>query len=123
MFKLRPHHILCIGFYQGKGYSEGFVNKMDEITSSLAKNPSQNVQITASADNLCAACPHFDGKICSSQKAPAYDAAVMRLCGLKEGVYRYNFLRALADTKINAAGKLSEVCGDCEWHSICGKTK
>ena len=124
MFKLRPHHVLCIGFYKGKGYSESFVKKMDSITASLAQNPSQNVRITASDDDLCAACPHFDGKLCASiKKVSRYDAAVMRLCGLEEGVYPYDFLRALADEKINAEGKLCEVCSDCEWYYICGENR
>ena len=31
MIHLRPHHLLCLQAFRGKGYSESFVKKMTEV--------------------------------------------------------------------------------------------
>ena len=33
--KLRPHHLLCTQGYSGKGYSEEFVEHMNEVVAML----------------------------------------------------------------------------------------
>ena len=33
--ELRPHHALCVGFFRGKGYSEGFVENMSAFIGTL----------------------------------------------------------------------------------------
>lgn len=36
-YKLRPHYALCLSFFEGKGYSNEFVENMAIIYSSLKK--------------------------------------------------------------------------------------
>lgn len=36
---LRPHHGLCIHFYEGKGYNEEFTKKMDALINQIQRNP------------------------------------------------------------------------------------
>ncbi len=117
-FELRPHHGLCSQFFEGKGYSGAFVANMTAILSQLA--PDTPVTLTRGADCICAGCPNWPDAC--GEKAPRYDEAVLRLCGLQAGqTLPFGRLQALAREKIIAPGYLRDVCGDCQWFSICGK--
>lgn len=36
-YLIRPHHMLCMQFFEGKGYSDGFVASMAAIKENLKK--------------------------------------------------------------------------------------
>ena len=36
-YLIRPHHMLCMQFFEGKGYSDGFVASMAAIKKNLKK--------------------------------------------------------------------------------------
>ena len=83
---LRPHHGLCAQFFEGKGYSEGFVKNMTAVLQDLGGDPSRPVRLWCEANVICAHCPHNCKGTCESgQKVRAYDTAVLRLCALREG--------------------------------------
>ena len=120
--KLRPHHGLCIAFFEGKGYSPDFVENMTRVIAALdADDP--EITLTDRADVICAACPNDHGGVCeSADKVARYDSAVLRLIGRKRGdTLHYSEFRALVDACILSPGKLGEVCLDCQWYGICGK--
>ena len=117
---LRPHHALCTAFFEGKGYSDDFTAHMTEVIASLeADDPT--LTVTAAPDTICSHCPNLRGEQCSGVKADRYDAAVMGMCGLREGsTLKWSELKSLVRGRIIGAGRLSEVCGDCKWQYICG---
>ena len=124
VYKLRLHHLLCIGFFEGKGYDDGFTANMARVVGLLAEDGSE-VELTRSADLICAACPNdLNGCCTSTDKVRRYDSAVMDLCGLREGeVYTARELFDKTRERIILSGRLGEVCGDCCWADICrGKT-
>lgn len=41
MLKIRPHHILCMKAYIGKGYSQKFNENMEKIIKTLKENQSK----------------------------------------------------------------------------------
>ena len=41
-YLIRPHHMLCMQFFEGKGYSDGFVASMAAIKEKLEKEISEN---------------------------------------------------------------------------------
>lgn len=57
--KLRPHHLMCIQSYVGKGYDEDFVKVMDKITYELRNNKEYLINIVFSTDDICVACPNM----------------------------------------------------------------
>ena len=119
---LRPHHALCAGFFRGRGYSDAFVDNMTRIVGVLrASDPL--LTLRADADAICRSCPHnVDGVCESADKVMSYDAAVLRLTGLRDGArLRWSALTALTRGHILSAGGLSEVCGDCQWYDICSE--
>ena len=55
-------------------------------------------------------------------KVAGYDSAVLERCGIKSGTeLRWKEFSKLVHDNIIGAKKLSEVCGDCQWYSICGR--
>ena len=116
---LRPHHALCALFFRGKGYSDGFVRNMGEVLELLQGDCT--VRIIVGPDRICGACPNLDRGACVSPKPGAYDERAMGLMGLVPGQeLSAGELRELALEKVINAGKLRQVCGDCQWAGYCG---
>ncbi len=117
---LRPHHALCTGFFEGKGYSREFTENMAAVIRQLKSG--SKVRLICSADAVCSACPNDFPEGCTSQdKVERYDRAVLRLCGLTEGeTIQVSELVSRVKKNIITAGRLGEVCGDCCWSEICG---
>ena len=119
--EIRPHHTLCLHFFEGKGYSEEFIKKMTEV---YLLSPSALFGITFGGDALCAVCPNFSDELCASEeKVSRYDLKVGEICGFFEGLI-IEKREALKRTEaLIRKGFLEKVCGDCEWFYICKKKK
>ena len=53
-------------------------------------------------------------------KRQAYDNAVLELCGLKNGqIMEFDDFTDVVQKKILASGNRKEICGNCQWNSIC----
>ena len=120
--KLRPHHALCIHFFEGKGYSEDFTEHMSRIIEVL-DGSDPDVTVTPSCDIICEKCPHNKLGICEAEeKVRSIDSRVMSILGLSEGdTLSRSKLYELAYNTIIARGRLKEVCRDCMWLGICDK--
>lgn len=118
---LRPHHALCLQFFEGKGYSEDFVLHMYRIAQALEDDPP--ITLTDGCDDVCAACPHKLGSRCDhDEKVSAIDRRAREHMGLQSGdMLSWRELAALAREKVISAEKLREVCRDCQWIDICSK--
>ena len=118
-FTLRAHHGLCLSFFRGKGYSKEFVDNMTAIQTALKSDPL--VKIVAETEDICCCCPHnINGKCKSFDKVLGYDKGVLTACGLQPGtILPYSAFKNLVEEKILKAGIREEICGDCQWSSIC----
>lgn len=118
---LRPHHGLCISFFEGKGYDDHFTQNMYNVISNLSQNP--EITLSTDEDIICKACPHNKASICDcNERVKKYDQMVLKLCDVRSGdVMSWKIYKALVYNKIIKTGKLSSVCGDCQWESICSK--
>lgn len=119
--KLRAHHGLCIAFFEGKGYDNNFVENMKNIIITLNQNP--NVTIVTDEDIVCVACPNNKNGICDCiEKVDKYDKMVLKLCNIHNNLtLPWDEYKMMIQEKIIKAGKLSIVCGDCQWSYICLK--
>ena len=122
---LRPHHLLCIAFFKGKGYSDEFVSNMNHTVSLLNKDDSTPIALVLGEDDLCSHCPNNQNGICTDDdKSSKYDQLTLTALGIdtnSHSAITYSTLRTLADEKIINCGKRESVCGDCEWTDLCHK--
>lgn len=118
-YKLRPHHGLCTYFFKGKGYSNDFVENMTFVTEQLMKNPM--IELIKGNDIICSCCPNNnETKKTCFEKASRYDKAVLEVCNLSFGDnLPFEDFQEKIKQNILKNGKLSTICGDCQWFSIC----
>ena len=112
VYKIRPHHGMCLAYFEGKGYSQGFVRHMGEVLSLLEEGAL--VEMTVAGDNICSACP----------KVETYDRAVLSFCDLKENEQLdFSEFTQRVQKRILETGKREEICGNCQWNEICRSRK
>ena len=117
---LRPHHSLCLRYFSGKGYSNGFVDNMRKILLRLeAEDPP--VTITEGCDDICVRCPENKGGSCRSrEKVSRMDRLCLRELRLSPGdSISWSLLEDRAYNNIILAGKQKEICRGCVWESLC----
>ena len=115
---LRPHHLLCLQTFVGRGYSEEFVEHMTLVKRQLTANPLTPITLVSGADDLCAHCPNCVDGQCTSEKPALFDRLVSdkleqnppsTLIGIP------NNLRITEDI-------LAACCPGCEWRGLCSST-
>lgn len=56
MVKLRGHHLICLHFFKGEGYSKAFVENLREV---VKRAENRTLEIVTGGDDVCAACPEL----------------------------------------------------------------
>ena len=118
-YKIRAHHGMCLCFFEGKGYSSEFTAHMANIIHKLNEDPL--VCISDQVDIICKKCPNNKQGICeTADKVAEYDKQVLLRCGLPTGtVIPFSEFKEKVYDNIIYAGKREEICGNCQWSSIC----
>lgn len=120
--KLRPHHLLCIKAYEGKGYDKTFVENMNKKIE-LLKKENIKVNIEICLDDLCSACPYNKGEKCETdEKVRRIDEKVLKNFNLECKQYLYKDLSKKIENKMTKE-VLKDICNECEWYEygICQK--
>ena len=118
--QLRPHHILCIAHYEGKGYSEEFNIKMQTIINALESG--SHFKLIFGPDDLCTACPNLANSICDSEeKVQRYDRLTAEMLDITENQCLDSAIFESAKKHIYEPNKFDQICSDCEWSYICRK--
>ncbi|ASM70972.1 MULTISPECIES: DUF1284 domain-containing protein [Roseobacteraceae] len=123
--RLRPHHLLCILTYVGRGYSPAFTDNMNAIIGRLTDG--ETIEITGGPDDICAPLlkgpePHCHrDSVTTRDRAAAHDTSVLLALTIEpgtrltlDGTRIRNLRRAFATSRIRSA------CGGCEWNDLCG---
>ncbi|MEF9991874.1 MAG: DUF1284 domain-containing protein [Romboutsia sp.] len=118
MIKIRPHHILCMKAYIGKGYSKEFNKNMENVICKL-KDDSKEVEIVFGLDDICEKCPYNMGNgICKTQdKVNCIDSKIIGYFDIEEGKYKYNDLKKKVLLNLDEE-KFDNICENCEWYSV-----
>lgn len=115
--KLRGHHLICLNFFRGEGYSEEFIKN---IYSVVAK---EELEIIEGPDEVCARCPYLKDNKCSSgeytdEKILFQDKEALRLLGFKPGrVVDWELISARLP-QILEKWKI-QFCMDCGYRKVC----
>ena len=117
--ELRAHHGMCLLFFEGKGYSEGFTAHMQTVLEHLMEDTP--LRIVVKSDIVCSRCPNLKESVCTTaDKVSAYDIQVLKECGLEENAESsWGEFRRRVEDKILRAGKRESICGNCQWAPIC----
>jgi len=117
--KLRGHHLICLNFFRGEGYSEDFIKNIHSVVRK------EKVEVIEGADEVCARCPYLKDNRCSNYTEEIIvfqDKEALELLEVKPG--------AIVDRKIIAAkipGIIErwkvQFCMECEYRRVCFNTK
>lgn len=121
MIQLRPHHGLCLQFFVGKGYGDSFVKHMAELQEYLAQNAEEKIHLVKGVDCVCANCPHNLSGVCASaDKVQRYDERCLEGTARTAGeILSWSDFQKTLKKNIMVWNKLPQICGDCQWYSIC----
>jgi len=119
---LRGHHLICLHFFDGEGYSEHFVRNLGRVLQKAGQSPAE---ICSGPDEVCAKCPYLKDTTCNySPDAEgdirAMDSRALELLNLSPGdsVVWENIRKAVT-------GVFNEwyvsYCKDCAWITACRK--
>ena len=120
MIKLRPHHLLCLQGYEGKGYDDCFTKNMDKIYNDLNKDYSILFQLKAHNDSICKYCPNKinDFSCITDEKIMAMDNKVVSFFNLEPNKV-YNFHDTIRFIKDEITYEIFEsICSSCEWYNL-----
>ncbi len=120
IFSLRPHHGLCLAYFEGKGYSDAFTENMQRMLETLTK-AEVRIRLVTETDEICAACPHNEQGVCTEDKrVRGFDQRVLQFCGLSSGqILLFHDFTSKVQNNILSADRLSQVCAGCQWEDIC----
>jgi uncharacterized protein len=123
--RLRPHHLLCMLTYAGKGYSPEFISNFDRIASLIASGD-QNIEIVFTPDDICA--PLMTDPACHCQNSSIAERDRLAAQSLSDLLHqpihqnaRIFLSRETLDRMRNAfaAGTIRKSCQGCQWSPIC----
>lgn len=124
MITLRPHHLLCIRNFIGKGYSKDFVDNMKSLINTLEENPNQKVLIKSGFDDICKKCPENNlGKCNSEDKVNILDKKVIECVNIQSGdIFSWEELMLKTDKAISRE-YFEKICSNCSWFNTCKNIK
>ncbi|MCX9013944.1 MAG: DUF1284 domain-containing protein [Candidatus Methanoperedens sp.] len=115
--KLRGHHLICLHFFKGEGYSEEFIKNIYNVL----KN--QKMKVADGADDICTKCPNLvEGKCASREYSDedirAQDTEALRLLELEPGmvVGWQNIAEMLPPILDEWRARF---CNECKYSKVC----
>lgn len=119
---IRGHHLICLHFFDGEGYSQEFVGNLKNV---LQKTEYSQLEICPGADEICAKCPYLKDDTChydlnAEEDIRAMDIKALELLNLTAGDKSdWNDIR-------NAVPGIfmqwyASCCEDCDWIGACSK--
>ena len=126
---IRPHHLLCMLTYIGKGYSDVFVESYDQVINQL-KSGQHDIVIVRGPDAICAPrlCDPSDTE-CHCRESHINDRDDEALADLNKMPefamldigstlkLTKNLINRLRD--VYKKGSIRTACNGCEWKDLC----
>jgi len=127
ILRLRPHHLLCMLTYAGKGYSAAFTANFDRVTGRLSEG--DPITVVSGPDDVCApllstADPHCHGASVTERdhRAAAALSDLLDLPIAPGSVIRPDMPLLASLRQAFSNGRIRPACAGCEWHSLCTET-
>ena len=121
---LRPHHLLCILTFAGKGYSPAFTVNFARIVRRLADG--ETIRIVDGPDDVCVPMLREDDPHCLNDTVTVRDeAALSGISALLEHPIKAGSELTLSPDLLSklrgafAKGGIRTACDGCEWEGLC----
>jgi hypothetical protein len=122
--RLRPHHLLCLLTYVGKGYGPAFTANYDVLAERLSLG--EDVLVVSGPDDICAPLLGEEEPHCLRDSAAERD----RLAALDVGALLARPIQVGCRLSLDAAvlarmreafsaGRTRKACHGCEWNDLC----
>jgi|WetSurSiteA1Bulk_404760.scaffolds.fasta_scaffold35259_2 uncharacterized protein len=120
--KLRGHHLICLHFFHGEGYSPEFVTSLHELLRKAFAG--EEIAVQSGPDDVCEMCPHLRVGACSYDKGAddeirEMDKTALALLRIKTGS-RVRW----SEMEEKIPGIFSQwsgtYCRMCDWRNACG---
>lgn len=116
MIHLRAHHLLCLQYFVGEGYSDLFTQSMADVQNRLQKGESWC--LADGMDDICKDCPNNMDGICRTQeKVERYDEKIRSLLSGTSSSY------SSVSQLLQKDNLLQSICPDCSWNALCQKIR
>jgi len=119
--KLRGHHLVCLHFFKGEGYSYEFLENLENLLGKVEKG--DEVEVCSGADDICKKCPYLIRERClydedAEEQIRKMDRKALRLLRLRvNGRVTWKSLREKIPGIIHEWS--SEYCKECDWKKVC----
>lgn len=126
MHYFRPHHLLCVLNYIGKGYSDDFIRNYDDIVAKINAGQ-RDIEIVRGPDDICGPCLNESFCHCRDEHKHLEDVATLPELQSVTGLENLDFgsVFVLTDDIIQnlraefKAGRIRRGCQNCEWFDLC----
>lgn len=122
--EIRPHHLLCMLTYVGKGYSPAFCENYDAVLARLSAG--EEILLVDGPDSVCAPALSLPDSHCRNESVTARDAAAASAVAALLGIDLQAGSRLALDAgrlsamrAAFAAGTSRAACADCQWQALC----
>ena len=123
--RLRPHHLLCVLTYVGRGYSPAFTANMTEVAERLGAG--EDIELVAGPDDICAPLLDHPDPHCHRASVMERDRAAARDLDDLLGLDVRTGARLVLDEDLVgclreafASDQIRSACTGCEWVDLCG---
>lgn len=123
--RLRPHHLLCMLTFVGKGYTPEFVRHFESVVSRIATGQ-EPIEIVEGPDEICSSlsaqvdchCHNASVKLRDAHAAEDLGDLLQRPIRAGDQFIPNAHLVQTLRTAF-AAGTIRQACSGCQWKSLC----
>jgi hypothetical protein len=121
MVNIRAHHFVCMQGFQGYGYSDVFVKRMNEMVKYIKENPKDKIRIVNYCDEICSMCKNNTNGICESwEDVNCMDKKLLSRLNLKnEQEVIIEDIINLVEQEFKSFQDAYHICGNCSWSEKC----
>lgn len=119
--RLRGHHLICLHFFKGEGYSPDFVANLSQLLNKAQEG--KGIETGEAADDVCAKCPHLQSGICCYQDGfeetvKQMDTKAFELLKINKGTrVKWVNIREILPQIFKDWADL--YCANCDWRPAC----
>jgi hypothetical protein len=123
--RLRPHHLLCMLTFAGKGYTPTFVANFEQVASRIAAG-NEAIQIVDGPDDICSpllsetSCHCYNSSVVLRDRHAAEaisDLLQLPICAGTNLSPHQNLLPVLREAFVT--GTIRHACVGCQWKPTC----